>query len=46
MTTAFVDGFDEATVQATNIFLNVDGKWLLVAHHASQLPNAPRSVVQ
>ena len=46
VTTAFADGFDEAIVQATNIFLQVEGRWLLVAHHASQLPNAPRTTVQ
>lgn len=46
VTTAFADGFDEATVQATNIFVERDGRWLLVAHHASPLPMQPRSTVQ
>ncbi|HTW22742.1 MAG TPA: nuclear transport factor 2 family protein [Candidatus Baltobacteraceae bacterium] len=47
VTTAFAEGFDEATVQATNIFIEREGKWLLVAHHASPLPTAPpRSTVQ
>ena len=46
VTTAFADGFDEATVQATNIFVLRDGRWLLVAHHASPLPTAPSSTVQ
>ncbi|MBZ5696204.1 MAG: nuclear transport factor 2 family protein [Acidobacteriia bacterium] len=46
VTTAFADGFDEATVQATNIFVERDGAWLLVAHHASPLPAAPRATVQ
>jgi ketosteroid isomerase-like protein len=46
VTTAFAEGFDEATVQATNIFLQSEGRWLLVAHHASPLPTAPRSTVQ
>ena len=40
ITTAFADGFDEATVQATNIFVQREGRWLLVAHHASPLSNA------
>lgn len=46
ITTAFREGFDEATVQATNIFLRRDGQWLLVAHHASPLPGQPSSTVQ
>ena len=46
VTTAFADGFDEAVVQATNIFVERDGAWLLVAHHASPLPTAPRTTVQ
>lgn len=46
VTTAFADGFDEATVQATNIFVLRDGQWLLVAHHASPLPPPATSTVQ
>jgi ketosteroid isomerase-like protein len=46
VTTAFVDGFDEATVQATNIFVCRDGQWLLAAHHASPLPTTTRPTVQ
>ena len=46
VTTAFADGFDEATVQATNIFVRRQGEWLLVAHHASPLPRVPNSRVQ
>jgi ketosteroid isomerase-like protein len=46
ITTAFVDGFDEATVQATNIFIRREGRWLLAAHHASQLPAVSDSPVQ
>ncbi|MGH9572341.1 MAG: nuclear transport factor 2 family protein [Candidatus Acidiferrales bacterium] len=38
LTTAFADGFDEAVVQATNIFVLREGKWFLVVHHASVLP--------
>ncbi|HYA89627.1 MAG TPA: nuclear transport factor 2 family protein [archaeon] len=46
VTTAFADGFDEATVQATNIFVLRQGTWLLVAHHASPLPAPSRATVQ
>jgi ketosteroid isomerase-like protein len=46
ITTAFADGFDEATVQATNIFIQRDGEWLLAAHHASPLPTTTRPTVQ
>lgn len=46
ITTAFAEGFDEAIVQATNIFVLRDGRWLLVAHHASLLPATLRSTVQ
>lgn len=46
VTTAFADGFDEATVQATNIFIRHEGAWLLVAHHASPLPTTSRTTVQ
>lgn len=46
VTTAFTDGFDEAVIQATNIFIRVENDWLLVAHHASPLPPPTRSTVQ
>jgi ketosteroid isomerase-like protein len=46
VTTAFAEGFDEATVQATNIFVRRDGQWLLVTHHASPLPTQPPATVQ
>jgi len=46
VTTAFEDGFDEAVVQATNIFIRRDGEWLLAAHHASPLPGNSPSTVQ
>jgi hypothetical protein len=46
VTTAFADGFDEATVQATNIFIRRDDQWLLAAHHASPLPAVSDSTVQ
>ncbi|HXA56398.1 MAG TPA: nuclear transport factor 2 family protein [Candidatus Acidoferrum sp.] len=43
ITAAFTEGFDEAVVQATNIFVRRDGEWLLAAHHASILPTAAES---
>lgn len=43
LTTAFAEGFDEAIVQATNIFVYRDGHWLLAVHHASVLPVAAES---
>lgn len=46
VTTAFAEGFDEATVQATNLFVLREDRWLLVAHHASPLPETSRSTVQ
>jgi ketosteroid isomerase-like protein len=46
VTTAFADGFDEAIVQVTNIFIRRESQWLLVAHHASPLPDTPRTTVQ
>jgi ketosteroid isomerase-like protein len=38
LTTAFAEGFDEAVVQATNIFVLREERWLLAVHHASILP--------
>jgi len=46
ITTAFADGFDEANVQATNIFVRGENGWLLVAHHASPLPAPAHPTVQ
>ena len=46
VTTAFAEGFDEAVVQATNIFVRAGHDWHLVAHHASLLPEPVRSTVQ
>jgi ketosteroid isomerase-like protein len=46
VTTAFAEGFDEAIVQATNIFVRRDGHWLLAVHHASPVPTSSSSTVQ
>lgn len=46
ITTAFADGFDDTTAQATNIFVRLDGTWQMVVHHSSPLPNPDHSTVQ
>jgi ketosteroid isomerase-like protein len=46
VTTAFADGFDEASAQATNIFIRRNGSWALVAHHASPLADTTEPTVQ
>jgi len=46
VTTASADSFDDAIVQATNIFILREDRWLLAAHHASPLPVSSRSTVQ
>ena len=46
VTTASTEDIDEATVQATNVFVRREGEWLLVVHHASVLPASSQSTVQ
>lgn len=46
ITTALAEDFDEAVVQATNVFIQHHGDWLLVVHHASPVPTTSRSTVQ
>ncbi|MGH9691398.1 MAG: nuclear transport factor 2 family protein [Candidatus Acidiferrales bacterium] len=46
VTTAFAEGFDEAIVQATNIFVQREGQWLLAVHHASPVPMTSQASVQ
>lgn len=46
ITTAFAEGFDDARVQATNLFVQREGQWRLVSHHASPLPHTPAATVQ
>ncbi len=46
VTTSFAGGFDTALVQATNLFVQRDGAWRMVAHHASPLPVALEPPVQ
>jgi ketosteroid isomerase-like protein len=46
ITTALAEDFDEAVVQATNLFIQRHGEWLLVVHHASPVPTTSRSMVQ
>lgn len=46
ITSAFANGFDEALLQTTNMFVRREGNWFLVAHHASPLLDAPQAKVQ
>ena len=46
VTTAFADSFDDAMIQATNIFVRHEDGWLLVARHASPLTSSTRTPVQ
>ncbi|MGH9774724.1 MAG: nuclear transport factor 2 family protein [Candidatus Acidiferrales bacterium] len=46
VTTTYADGFDEALVQATNVFVLREGAWRLVVHHGSPLPAATKTPVQ
>jgi len=46
ITSAFANSFDEALVQATNMFVRREGAWYLVGHHASPLLNAPIPKIQ
>ena len=42
----FESGFDQAVVQATNLFVLRDGRWRMVAHHASPLLAQPETPLQ
>jgi ketosteroid isomerase-like protein len=46
VTSSFASGFDEALVQATNIFVLREGQWRLVAHHGSPLMATQEALVQ
>ena len=46
VTSAFAEDFDEAVVQATNVFVRREGQWLLAVHHASPVPTSQDSTVQ
>jgi uncharacterized protein (TIGR02246 family) len=46
VTSAFERGFDQAVVQATNIFVLREGAWQMVAHHASPLPGGAAPALQ
>lgn len=46
VTTSYEEGFEQALVQATNIFVNRQGAWQLVLHHASPLPTGPSLPLQ
>lgn len=42
----FETGFSTAWVQATNLFVEHKGEWLMVHHHASPLPRSEDETVQ
>lgn len=46
VTSLFESGFDQAVVQATNLFVLRDGHWRMVAHHASPLLAQPEPPLQ
>lgn len=46
VTSSFETGFSTAWVQATNIYVERDGQWRLVHHHASPIPRAEEETVQ
>jgi ketosteroid isomerase-like protein len=46
VTSLFAGGFDEALVQALNLFVLRNGKWRMAAHHASPLPAPHEPSVQ
>ncbi len=46
ITSLFENGFDEAVVQATNVFALRGGEWKMVAHHASPLPSSRHETLQ
>ena len=46
VTTSFESGFEQAYVQATNLFVLSEGEWRMVHHHASPLPGRPPTTVQ
>jgi len=43
---SFERGFDQAQLQATNIFVRRGDSWWMVAHHASPLPPAAEPTLQ
>lgn len=46
VTSSFETGFSTAWVQATNLYVERDGDWRLVHHHASPIPRAEEETVQ
>ncbi|MFQ5927475.1 MAG: nuclear transport factor 2 family protein [Terriglobia bacterium] len=45
ITSSFERGFDTAWAQATNIFVEREGRWLMVHHHASPIPRPEAETV-
>lgn len=46
VTSAFENGFSAARVQVTNLFVERDGNWYMVHHHASPVPQEEEETVQ
>lgn len=46
VTSSFATGFSTAWVQATNLYVERNGDWLLVHHHASPIPHDDEETVQ
>ncbi|MFQ5816801.1 MAG: nuclear transport factor 2 family protein [Terriglobia bacterium] len=46
ITSTFERGFDTAWVQATNMFVEREGTWLMVHHHTSPIPRQEEETVQ
>lgn len=45
ITSAFESGFEQVTVQATNLFVLSGGEWLMVHHHSSAVPQQTPTTV-
>lgn len=46
VTSSYETGFEQVSVQATNLFVLSDGQWRMVHHHASPLPPRRPATVQ
>lgn len=46
VTSSFESGFSTAWVQATNLYVERNGEWYMVHHHASPIPRTEEETVQ
>lgn len=46
VTSSYETGFEQVSVQVTNLFVLSDGEWRMVHHHASPLPPRRPTTVQ